>query len=151
MQERWRGRVWAGEEEEDWDDDEEEEEEEELDDEEEEDEAEEEEEKEKDEDVEEENTKGAHLTKKGYVKRNSGKKSLLIQKLFPAQKRTKKGEGLHFIQNVTQQRPYIYWNSPNELVSRLELLVAAKRAGHDGVDLEISSILEELQEANYIR
>lgn len=45
---------------------------------------------------------------------------------------------------------YIFWDDPNELVSRLKLLVASKQAGHTGHGNEINSLLEELREAEII-
>lgn len=45
---------------------------------------------------------------------------------------------------------YIYWDDPNELVGRLRLLIASKKAGHTGHDNEISSIIEELREVDII-
>jgi hypothetical protein len=46
---------------------------------------------------------------------------------------------------------YIYWNDPNELVERLQLLRASKRAGNTGLVNEIANIEEELREEGYIR
>ena len=45
---------------------------------------------------------------------------------------------------------YIYWDNPNELVNRLRLLMASKKAGHNNHDNEIISIIEELKEAEII-
>lgn len=45
---------------------------------------------------------------------------------------------------------YVYWDDPNELVERLELLVSERDAGHMGLDNEMLSILEELQERGLI-
>ena len=45
---------------------------------------------------------------------------------------------------------YEYWNDPNELVNRLQLLHASSMSGHTGHINEINSILEELKEAGYI-
>lgn len=45
---------------------------------------------------------------------------------------------------------YTYWNDPNELVQRLRLLISSTSAGHNGHQNEISSIIEELREANII-
>ena len=44
----------------------------------------------------------------------------------------------------------IYYNDPNDLVSRLNLLVASKHAGNTGVDNEISDIIDELLKKSYI-
>lgn len=45
---------------------------------------------------------------------------------------------------------YVYWNKPKELVERLKLLWASKRAGNTGMDNEIISIIEELREEKII-
>nr|DAC81335.1 TPA_asm: acintoc3 [Megastigmus wasp adintovirus] len=45
---------------------------------------------------------------------------------------------------------YIYWDDPNELVSRLRLLVAETSAGNQNHVNEIQSIIEELREAKII-
>ena len=46
---------------------------------------------------------------------------------------------------------YVFFNSINELVQRLVLLIWEKQAGHTGHDNEILSILEELQELKVIK
>lgn len=46
---------------------------------------------------------------------------------------------------------YTYWDDPNELVSRLRLLLASRNAGHTGHTNEIISIIEELREAKVIK
>ncbi|KYN20086.1 hypothetical protein ALC57_07566, partial [Trachymyrmex cornetzi] len=45
---------------------------------------------------------------------------------------------------------YVHWNDPNELVDRLQLLDASRRAGNNAHDNEILSIIEELREAGFI-
>lgn len=45
---------------------------------------------------------------------------------------------------------HIYWDDPNELVERLYLLHASKKAGNDNVQNEIISIVTELRQAQYI-
>ena len=45
---------------------------------------------------------------------------------------------------------FVYWDDPNELVERLELLISEREAGHGGLDNEIISILEELKERGII-
>ena len=45
---------------------------------------------------------------------------------------------------------YVYWDDPNELVDRLELLTAERFAGNPSHVNEIHSIIEELHEAGYI-
>jgi len=48
------------------------------------------------------------------------------------------------------KKQYIYWDNPNELCERLNLLVNSKIAGHTGHDAEIISIIEELREIGII-
>ncbi|KAL6417605.1 hypothetical protein ACFW04_012621 [Cataglyphis niger] len=45
---------------------------------------------------------------------------------------------------------YVHWDDPNELVDRLRLLDASRRAGNNAHDNEIQSIIEELREAGAI-
>ena len=45
---------------------------------------------------------------------------------------------------------YVYWDDPNELVDRLQLLTAERSAGNPSHVNEIHSIIEELREAGYI-
>lgn len=54
-------------------------------------------------------------------------------------------------QDNCKKKEYIYWNDPNELVSRLQLLHSSKTAGHSGHDNEIISIEEELKEQGIIK
>lgn len=56
------------------------------------------------------------------------------------------------LQSLYSEKPtqYVYWDDPNELVQRLELLLSEREAGHTGLDNEILSILEELKERGYI-
>ena len=95
---------------------------------------------------------GIHLDRRGYVKRNHGIKSQLIQKLFPSKKLVKKkGQGLlNFAKNISHERNYQYFDSFDELVERLNLLYSSKASGNSAHDVEISSILEELREAKLI-
>jgi hypothetical protein len=73
---------------------------------------------------------------------NRGKKyKNIIKELF----RNKTGRGV----NLNSVR-YEYWDDPNEIVSRLRLLVAAQQAGNNSVNNEIISIIEELREADII-
>ena len=44
----------------------------------------------------------------------------------------------------------LYYNDPNDLVSRLQLLVAGKRAGNTGLNNDISDIIDELLSKSYI-
>lgn len=45
---------------------------------------------------------------------------------------------------------YEYYDNPNELCERLQLLIASKQAGNTNHDQEINSIVEELRENNII-
>ena len=45
---------------------------------------------------------------------------------------------------------YIYWDEPEELVKRMQLLYSEKLAGHTGHDNEILAIIEELYECGII-
>jgi hypothetical protein len=44
----------------------------------------------------------------------------------------------------------IFYNDPNDLVNRLNLLTASKQAGNTGVNNEISDIIDELLSKSYI-
>jgi hypothetical protein len=44
----------------------------------------------------------------------------------------------------------IFYNDPNDLVNRLNLLAASKQAGNTGVNNEISDIIDELLSKSYI-
>lgn len=49
---------------------------------------------------------------------------------------------------LTNAKPNIvYWNDPNELVSRLKVLLASKQNGNNAHDNEINAIIEEIKEA----
>lgn len=50
----------------------------------------------------------------------------------------------------THSPKYEYWDNPNELVSRLRLLIASTHAGNNNHTNEISSLIEELRESNII-
>lgn len=101
-------------------------------------------------------------TSSGHVNRNaSSKYKQIIETLFPKQPptsttsvaatsspATKTGRGL-LTKSLTGPR-VLYWDSPDELVSRLKLLVASAQAGNTSVRNEILSIVEELREAKII-
>ncbi|KAE9534108.1 hypothetical protein AGLY_008844 [Aphis glycines] len=55
----------------------------------------------------------------------------------------KKGSSLY--KDVVLQTQLVYYDDPNELVARLNLLTSARSAGNTGVNNEIISILEELR------
>ncbi|KAL4123049.1 hypothetical protein QTP88_015281 [Uroleucon formosanum] len=60
----------------------------------------------------------------------------------------KKGSSLY--KDVLPQTQLVYYDDPNELVTRLNLLVSSQSVGNTGVNNEIISILEELRERNII-
>lgn len=45
---------------------------------------------------------------------------------------------------------YVYWDDPNELVERLQLLLASQTAGNTNHNNEINAIVEELREADIV-
>lgn len=61
---------------------------------------------------------------------------------------SKKGSSLY--KNVMSKTQLVYYDDPNELVTRLNLLVSSQNAGNTSVNNEIISILEELQERKLI-
>lgn len=61
----------------------------------------------------------------------------------------KAGEGM-FMEVTDNKIDYRHWDDANELVERLRLLLASTQAGHSGHMNEITSIVEELREANII-
>lgn len=65
--------------------------------------------------------------------------------------RQKKGRALekNFIP-YNENIVYEYWDDPNELCERLQLLLASKSAGNSNHDQEINSIIEELRERKII-
>jgi hypothetical protein len=90
---------------------------------------------------------------------NKGKKYVnIIRRLFPPTGRkriefnaTRSGEGLDMVLNDNSTKTdYVYYDDPNELCQRLQLLVSSKQAGNTNHDNEIISIVEELKEAGII-
>ncbi len=73
-----------------------------------------------------------------------------IEKMFnfTATPKVKKGSGLY--KDVIPQTQLVYYDDPNELVTRLNLLTSSQNVGNTGVNNEIISILEELRERNII-
>ncbi|KAL4119497.1 hypothetical protein QTP88_012309 [Uroleucon formosanum] len=85
----------------------------------------------------------AHLTSDEKKIKKGGNKFIdIIKPLFPS------GNGLSV---KLQKHNLVYWNNPNELVERLQLLLASQAAGNTGLSNEILSIYEELYEAGLIR
>lgn len=85
------------------------------------------------------------------IKTNKGYKyKYIIAPLFPDRK---VGRGIDAPRTMTLSDnliDYVHWNDPNELVDRLRLLDASRRAGNNAHDNEILSIIEELREAGII-
>lgn len=70
---------------------------------------------------------------------------------FPEQlKESKIGGYLPKLKKYKKSTDYIYWDDPNELIERLELLISSKNAGNCNHDNEIISIIEELKESGLI-
>lgn len=67
---------------------------------------------------------------------------------FSLSPKGKKGSGLY--KDVIPQTQLVYYDDPNELVKRLNLITASQSVGNTGVNNEIISILEELRERNII-
>jgi hypothetical protein len=67
---------------------------------------------------------------------------------FTSTSRSKHGSGLY--KDVIPQTQLVYYDDPNELVTRLNLLASSQSVGNTGVNNEIISILEELRERNII-
>lgn len=99
---------------------------------------------------------GAHLNRLGNIKSNVSKKyKTIIAKLFPPKSTvgsesssTASGTGL--MRHWTDAIDYKHWDDPNELVTRLRLLLMSRRAGHTGHHNEIQAIVEEMREAKLI-
>jgi hypothetical protein len=71
----------------------------------------------------------------------------LIQFTSPPS-RSKTGQGLY--KNTLPQTQLVYYDDPNELVTRLQLLTSSQNAGNSSVNNEIIAILEELRERKLI-
>ena len=74
----------------------------------------------------------------------------VVEKMFSftSTPQSKKGSGLY--KDVIPQTQLVYYDDPNELVTRLNLLTSSQSVGNTGVNNEIISILEELRERNII-
>ena len=63
----------------------------------------------------------------------------------------KYGQGLtDYMTHNNKKIEYVYYNDPNEIVSRLKLLVASQAAGNTSHSNEIVLIIEELKEKGLI-
>lgn len=87
---------------------------------------------------------------------NSTKFTKFIAPMFLEQQQQHQeigGKGLlprYKIAKLGMKMDYVYWDDPNELVERLQLLMAERHAGNPSHDNEIQSIIEELYERGYI-
>jgi len=68
--------------------------------------------------------------------------------IFGLSPTTKKDSGLY--KDVIPQTQLVYYDDPNELVTRLNLITSSQIASNTSVNNEIISILEELRERNII-
>jgi hypothetical protein len=96
---------------------------------------------------------GVHRNRLGHVKSNISKKyKTIISKIFPPKStgESASSSGTGLLRHWTEAVDYKHWDDPNELVSRLRLLLMSRTAGHTGHNNEIQSILEELREAKLI-
>lgn len=88
------------------------------------------------------------------IKSNKGFKYINIIKPLFNDKITSiegKGVGIPVLKKVKKNVDYVYWDDPNELVERLKLLIASRDAGNTGLDNEILSIIEELNESGLLK
>ncbi|XP_072751930.1 uncharacterized protein [Anoplolepis gracilipes] len=91
------------------------------------------------------NMRNPVLGNKGY------KYKYIIASLFPIKKKIGKGINLPRTMTLSENKiEYVHWNDPNELVDRLWLLKASRRAGNNAHGNEVMSIIEELHEAGLI-
>lgn len=81
---------------------------------------------------------------------NSKKYQSVIKPLADRPGGDKTGGGLLRYEPSVRVR-YRFFDDPNEICDRLRLLVGERRAGNDGVNGEILSIVEELRELGVIR
>ncbi len=84
---------------------------------------------------------------------NSKKFSQIIKPMFEVTSTLKTGGSLlprYKIASRNTRKDFVYWDDPNELVERLQLLVAERSAGNFSHENEIHSIIEELREGGYI-
>lgn len=101
-----------------------------------------------------------YLHKKGITKKGARalmantSSRLLFDRPPPPSRITRQtqkiGKGLT-LKNNNKNVDYVYWDNPNELITRLQLLLSSTAAGHTGHNNEIISIIEELREAKIIQ
>jgi len=91
-----------------------------------------------------------HTNRRGYHS-NSAIRSSRMAKIM---RMTKKGHGMlphSMLVKRGHKTDYIFWDDPNELVERLQLLAASYQAGNRSHTYEIIAILEELRAADLIQ
>lgn len=84
------------------------------------------------------------LSNKQITKNNSIKYKTIIKPFLT------KGTGLLRSTSSRSKVDYRWWDNPNELVSRLQLLIASTSTGNNSHQNEIVAIIEELREARII-
>lgn len=115
------------------------------------------------------NVTNAHKRQNDVIKQIKSSKGYkynnIIRKLFPSshhksttsmligepltRKRFKTTEGMGLMR-VTDNTNYVYWNSGDELVERLKVLIASQQVGNSNHQNEVFSIIEELKESGII-
>lgn len=90
-----------------------------------------------------------------FIRSPKSADDILLKKPFNFQKEktdedlnSKLGAGLY--KNVLPNTQIIYYDNPNELVTRLALLMSSQHAGNTGLNNEVISIVEELRERKII-
>jgi len=96
----------------------------------------------------------AHLNKDGRLKKHavSWKYKHIISDMFSGASSQRFGQGLLPRFKIAQKHSrmnYVYWDDPNELVERLQLLISERSAGNYNHENEIHLIVKELPEGNY--
>lgn len=95
------------------------------------------------------NTHKLNYSSTSRVYRNkTDKYKNIISKIFPPRGADKTGKGM--VMKNTYDTNVFYYNDINKLVDRLRLLHEAKKAGHTGLDSEMTTLSEELRKKGYI-
>lgn len=94
----------------------------------------------------------AHNAHISMASKRSVKYKKIIQPFFAKNKSTHiTGKGTSNLLHVSKAPvDYVYYDDPNELVTRLHLLHSSREVGHTGHENEIASIEEELRERKLI-
>ncbi|CAH1106812.1 unnamed protein product [Psylliodes chrysocephalus] len=94
-------------------------------------------------------TTNVHRDTRGRLAHSSKYKYTKIIKPMFSRQRNVAGTGMSMKYN-NYPVEYVYWDSPNELVDRLKLLVASQSAGNNSHDNKIVAIINEPREVNII-